>query len=98
VLGRFLEHSRLYYFGNDGRPEYWLGSADLMHRNLDRRVEVLAQVSDPACSAQLRAGLDLAFDTNTSAWELGPDDVWRRNDGTQDYQELLMHQLAARGE
>jgi polyphosphate kinase len=98
VLGRFLEHSRVYYFGNAGAPEYWIGSADLMHRNLDRRVEVLAQVNDPACSAELRACLDLAFDANTSAWDLGPDDAWRRNEGTQDYQEVLMHRLAPRGE
>jgi polyphosphate kinase len=98
VLGRFLEHSRVYYFGNAGAPEYWIGSADLMHRNLDRRVEVLAQVDDPACSAELRACLDLAFDANTSAWNLGPDDAWRRNEGTQDYQEVLMHRLAPRGE
>jgi polyphosphate kinase len=98
ILGRFLEHSRVYYFGNAGEPEYWLGSADLMHRNLDRRVEVLAQVDDPACSAELRACLDLAFDADTSAWELGPDDTWQRNQGTKDYQELMMHRLAPRGE
>ena len=54
ILGRFLEHSRVYYFGNDGEPEYWIGSADLMHRNLDRRVEVLCQVTDASCSRQLR--------------------------------------------
>ena len=69
ILGRFLEHSRVYYFGNDGAPEYWIGSADLMHRNLDRRVEVLCEVSDPGCSEQLRELLDLAFAPDTAAWE-----------------------------
>jgi polyphosphate kinase len=97
ILGRFLEHSRVYYFGNDGSPEYWIGSADLMHRNLDRRVEVLCQVADPGCSGQLRDQLDLAFAADTTAWELGPDGQWTRT-GEQDYQELLMHRLADRGE
>ncbi len=97
ILGRFLEHSRVYYFGNDGEPEYWIGSADLMHRNLDRRVEVLVQVSDPGCSKQIREQLDLAFAAETAAWELGPDGTWTRT-GDQDYQELLMHQLVDRGE
>jgi polyphosphate kinase len=98
ILGRFLEHSRVYYFGNDGSPEYWIGSADLMHRNLDRRVEVLCPVSDPACSAQIRDSLDVAFAPDTKAWELGPDDVWTPSGGSDDYQEVLMHRLADRGE
>jgi len=97
ILGRFLEHSRVYFFGNDGHPEYWIGSADLMHRNLDRRVEVLCQVADPGCSNQLREQLDLAFAPETSAWELGADGEWKRT-GEQDYQELLMHRIADRGE
>ncbi|HEY8301751.1 MAG TPA: RNA degradosome polyphosphate kinase [Jatrophihabitans sp.] len=97
ILGRFLEHSRVYYFGNDGEPEYWIGSADLMHRNLDRRVEVLCNVSDPGCSKQLRQQLDLAFAPETAAWELQADGSWLRT-GDQDYQELLTHQLTDRGE
>jgi polyphosphate kinase len=97
ILGRFLEHSRVYYFGNDGEPDYWIGSADLMHRNLDRRVEVLCNVTDPSCSKQLREQLDLAFAPETAAWELQADDSWLRT-GDQDYQQLLMHQLADRGE
>jgi polyphosphate kinase len=98
ILGRFLEHSRVYYFGNDGAPEYWIGSADLMHRNLDRRVEVLCPVSDPTCSAQIRECLDVAFAPDTAAWELRPDDTWTPSGGTNDYQEVLMHLLADRGE
>jgi polyphosphate kinase len=98
ILGRFLEHSRIYYFGNDGAPEYWIGSADLMHRNLDRRVEVLCQVSDPRCADHLRTCLDLAFSPDTAAWELAPDGEWARSGGADDYQELLMHLLAGRGE
>jgi polyphosphate kinase len=98
ILGRFLEHSRVYYFGNDGSPEYWIGSADLMHRNLDRRVEVLCPVADPTCSAQIRECLDVAFAANTAAWELGPDDNWTPSGGSDDYQEVLTHRLADRGE
>ena len=92
ILGQFLEHSRVYYFGNDGEPEYWIGSADLMHRNLDRRVEVLCNVTDPGCSKQLRQQLDLAFAPETAAWEMQPDGSWLRT-GDQDYQELLAHQF-----
>ncbi|MDT4899279.1 MAG: polyphosphate kinase, partial [Pseudonocardiales bacterium] len=70
ILGRFLEHSRVYYFGGDGAPEYWIGSADLMHRNLDRRVEVLCQVSEKQARAHLNECLDAAFDPDTNSWDL----------------------------
>ena len=96
ILGRFLEHSRVYYFGNDGAPEYWIGSADLMHRNLDRRVEVLCQISDPHGVGELRDMLDLAFDPSTGAWEMQPDGRWERSAGRNDYQEVLAHRLADR--
>jgi len=99
ILGRFLEHSRVYYFGNDGESEYWMGSADLMHRNLDRRVEVLCQVRDRQARAHLETVLDDAFDPQTSAWELQADGSWDRvGDRHHDYQELLTKQLADRGE
>ncbi|HST47925.1 RNA degradosome polyphosphate kinase [Jatrophihabitans sp.] len=98
VLGRFLEHSRIFYFANDDQPEYWIGSADLMHRNLDRRVEVLTQVTG-ANTEQLRTTLDLAFDPETTAWELQPDDQWIRRGGSRpvDYQQVLLARLASRG-
>jgi polyphosphate kinase len=99
ILGRFLEHSRIYHFGGDGRAEYWIGSADLMHRNLDRRVEVLCQVGDRQAGAQLAEFLDAAFDEDTVAWELQPDGEWVRSaDANVDVQELLMKRLADRGE
>ncbi|MCU1657339.1 MAG: polyphosphate kinase [Pseudonocardiales bacterium] len=100
ILGRFLEHSRVYYFGGAGEPEYWIGSADLMHRNLDRRVEVLCQVSDPQARAHLRDFLDGAFSPRTAAWDLQPDGSWIRASGNEqiDLQELLMKRLADRGE
>ncbi|MEP6598188.1 MAG: RNA degradosome polyphosphate kinase [Actinomycetota bacterium] len=100
ILGRFLEHSRIFYAANDGHPEYWIGSADLMHRNLDRRVEVLCRVNDRAATAHLRECLDVAFAPDTAAWELQPDGRWVRSGGTRqvDYQELLMRRLGHRGE
>jgi polyphosphate kinase len=99
ILGRFLEHSRIYYFGNDGEPEFWIGSADLMHRNLDRRVEVLCQVSDRQARAHLGECLDLAFDADTIGWDLQPDGDWVRSAGAgNDFQESLMKRLAGRGE
>jgi polyphosphate kinase len=83
VLGRFLEHSRVYEFGSgeEGTPsgDIWLGSADLMHRNLDRRVESLVRVVDPAQRAELSGLIDLAMDEGTASWWLGADGAWTRH-------------------
>jgi polyphosphate kinase len=100
ILGRFLEHSRIYYFGGAGTPEYWIGSADLMHRNLDRRVEVLCGVSDTHARTHLREYLDAALSPTTSSWDLQKDGTWVRSGGTEqiDLQEQLMKRLADRGE
>ncbi|MFL6171351.1 MAG: RNA degradosome polyphosphate kinase [Marmoricola sp.] len=84
VLGRFLEHSRIYWFENGGEPQAWIGSADMMHRNLDRRVEVLVKLPGSDLAAEVGGVLDLAFDPGTSAWELGQDGTWsqtRPSDG-----------------
>jgi polyphosphate kinase len=89
VLGRFLEHSRVFSFANGGEPETFLGSADLMHRNLDRRVETLVQVRDPAVRAQLGALLDRLTAPDVLRWDLGPDGTWQRA-GTVDVQVELM--------
>ncbi|MCI0690003.1 MAG: RNA degradosome polyphosphate kinase [Sporichthyaceae bacterium] len=78
ILGRFLEHSRIFVFENAGAPEVWLGSADLMHRNLDRRVEVLVRVEDPAQVDQLREFIQLAMSGSTASWRLGADGRWTR--------------------
>ncbi|OBK33103.1 RNA degradosome polyphosphate kinase [Mycobacterium sp. 1245111.1] len=75
ILGRYLEHSRIFNFR--AINEFWIGSADMMHRNLDRRVEVLVQVKDPRLTAQLNDILDSALDPATRCWELGPEGQWK---------------------
>ncbi|HWH24078.1 MAG TPA: polyphosphate kinase 1 [Candidatus Limnocylindria bacterium] len=78
IIGRFLEHSRIYAFGRGEREQFWIGSADLMERNLDRRVEALAPVNDAASRARLRTILDVMLADDRRAWNLGSDDRWRR--------------------
>ncbi|MFD9910110.1 RNA degradosome polyphosphate kinase [Streptomyces sp. NPDC059063] len=79
VLGRFLEHSRVFAFGNGGEPEVWLGSADMMHRNLDRRIEALVRVSDPGHRATLNRLLETGMSDTTASWHLGADGNWTRH-------------------
>jgi polyphosphate kinase len=90
ILGRFLEHSRVYAFENGGEPEVWIGSADLMHRNLDRRVEALVQVTDPGHCANIIGRFDLAMGTDTQCWLLDENGVWTRQEGSLDVQNHLM--------
>ncbi len=78
VLGRFLEHGRVYRFENGGAPVYLIGSADWMRRNLDRRVETIAPVIDPALQSELEAILDVYEKDNCTAWDLHPDGRWLR--------------------
>ena len=90
VLGRFLEHSRVYWFENGGEPSAWIGSADLMHRNLDRRVEVLVRLPGEDDVREIRHLLDLVFADETAAWLLRADGEWVRNAGTTDLQATLI--------
>ncbi len=108
ILGRFLEHSRVFAFAHadaqdDGfeGPEVFIGSADLMHRNLDRRVEALVRVSDPTQVTELIEYLDETMDDGTSSWHLQPDGEWVRHhvgpDGPLvDLQEVLVHRQRRR--
>ena len=73
VVGRFLEHSRVYYFRNGGEEEYYIGSADLMQRNLEQRVEIVVPVEAPALRAELRTVLDLHLADERNAWDMQPD-------------------------
>ncbi len=107
ILGRFLEHSRVLRFGNGqvdaaGEPdgpvgEFWIGSADLMHRNLDRRVEALVQVTDPASQAELRRVLQVSMSEETDAFELTGDGTWRRHTASGgNLQEALLRRIVNR--
>ncbi len=81
ILGRFLEHSRIYVFGTgeDSGSEVYIGSADLMHRNLNRRVEALVRVTHPAQQLTLRDLIALAMDETTASWWLDADGTWTRH-------------------
>ena len=89
ILGRFLEHSRIFAFANSGGPaiadgpesgpEVFIGSADLMHRNLDRRVETLVRLVDPEQIAGLLDLIDVSMDDTTASWHLRSDGSWERH-------------------
>jgi polyphosphate kinase len=104
VVGRFLEHSRIYVFGmgGDEDSQVWIGSADMMHRNLDRRVELLVQVTDHGHQRRLRGFLDLGLDDRTSSWWLNPDGYWTRHARDEsghplrDVQETLVRERRVR--
>jgi polyphosphate kinase len=89
IVGRFLEHSRVISFENGGEPEWWIGSSDLMHRNLDRRVEVLLRVCDEAARTELQRIFDAAMAPDVRCWQLASDGTWARA-GERDYQGDLM--------
>lgn len=92
ILGRFLEHSRIIHFR--AINEFWIGSADMMHRNLDRRVEVMAQVKDPRLTTQLNEVFESAMDPATRCWELRHDGHWtalpQEGQTVRDHQVSLM--------
>ena len=100
IVGRFLEHARIYAFERGEETRVLMGSADLMPRNLDSRVELVAPVEDEALKAQLLDVLDRCFADNTHAWELQEDCSWRRRraegDERRDAQEELRELHAAR--
>jgi polyphosphate kinase len=84
VVGRFLEHSRIYYFHNGGHEEYYIGSADCMTRNLVSRVEVLTPVEPEGLQAELRTILDVLLNDQRSAWDMLPDGSYVQRNGDKD--------------
>ena len=95
VVGRFLEHSRLFFFANDTEPEYYIGSADWMPRNFDRRVEAIVPVDDILLHEKLQSLLMTSLDDNREAWDLAPDGTYsqRSPDGApvRATQEIFLH-------
>ncbi len=98
IIGRFLEHSRIYYFNNNGHPLVYTGSADWQRRNLDDRVETIVQVDDPHLQARAIRLLHLALEDRRSSWELMPDGRYaqrrpRSEEEEEGYQERLMRRV-----
>jgi polyphosphate kinase len=95
IVGRFLEHSRIFYFRNNGEEEYFIGSADLMKRNLEARVEVVTPIEDPLCKQRLREILDIQLNNRRSVWEMQPDGTYvkrtpKSGEEPRSAQELLV--------
>ena len=102
IIGRFLEHSRVFYFHNGGSDRYYIGSADWMPRNLDRRVEALVPIEDPAIRQELDSLLDICLKDNRQAWEMQPDGTYierfpQEGEPTRSTQKILMEQALAQG-
>ncbi|PJJ61935.1 polyphosphate kinase [Compostimonas suwonensis] len=103
ILGRYLEHSRIFSFVNNGEPEVFIGSADMMHRNLDRRVEALVRLTAPEHLVEIASLFDRAMDERTSSWWLDPDGTWTRHsvdengNSLDDMQDKLMQIISQRG-
>ena len=92
ILGRFLEHSRIYYFRNDGAEDYFIGSADVMHRNLDRRVEALVRIDSEKHKEKLKSILDDSVSDVYSTWKLSGDNKWIRSTRSPEGENLVNFQ------
>lgn len=95
IVGRYLEHSRIFHFHNNGQEEVFIGSADWMQRNLDRRVEAVTPVEDPACAKELKEILNILLADNRQAWDLQPDGSYiqrqpSKNDPEKSAQVILI--------
>jgi polyphosphate kinase len=95
IVGRFLEHSRIWYFANDSKPEYFIGSADWMPRNFDRRVECAVPVEDPRLHVRLMGLLETGLADNRQAWELSPDGSYAQRIPV-DGKEFATHKILLR--
>ena len=102
IVGRFLEHARIFAFTVGGETRYWIGSADMMARNLDNRVELTTPVEDEIAAREIQAVLDIQLADTALAWELGADGSWRRvrpepGEEPLDSQVALMERAAGAG-
>jgi polyphosphate kinase len=95
IVGRFLEHARIFYFRNNGNEEYFIGSADLMKRNLESRVEVVTPIEDPECQKRLREIIDIQLSNKRSVWDMQSDGTYikrqpEKGDDPRTVQEILI--------
>lgn len=99
ILGRFLEHSRIFAFQNENEPEYFIGSADIMDRNLNRRIETLVQITEEEHKQELSHILESSFSNEFTHWELDPNDKWQHVVGvsegkkSKDFQSYFLERL-----
>jgi polyphosphate kinase len=99
ILGRYLEHSRIFSFLGGGDPAVFIGSADMMHRNLDRRVEALVRISQPDHIRELNSIFELAMSNKVASWHLGSDGSWSRyqkdasGEYLTDFQDFIMSEI-----
>ncbi len=93
IVGRFLEHTRIFYFKNNGKEEYYIGSADLMKRNLESRVEVCTPISVPRLQKQVREILDLQLTNTRNVWEMQPDGTYIQRQSQGEGTDLSVHDI-----
>ena len=99
LVGRFLEHSRIFYFKNNGQEQYYIGSADIMKRNLERRVEVITPIESPVLQAQLREIINLQLADRRGAWDMQPDGTYiQRTPESSGQKRSAQEQLIERSE
>jgi len=101
IVGRFLEHARVYYFRNGGQEEYFISSADAMKRNLEARVEILCPVTAPELTGELRAIFDCYHADHRSAWDMQPDGSYLQRrpaegEGSEGTHQMLIAQAQKR--
>jgi polyphosphate kinase len=95
IIGRFLEHSRAFYFLNGGQEEVYIGSADWMPRNLDRRIECVLPIQNPAHRQTIRTLLELMWSDNRQAWDLQPDGTYLQRSPSSPETERATHRTLA---
>ena len=93
IIGRYLEHCRIFYFYNQGKEEVYIGSADWMPRNLDRRVEAITPVEDPEITKELQEIMGILLSDNRQAWDLQPDGQYIQRHSTDNSPELASHKI-----
>lgn len=93
IIGRFLEHSRIFYFNNGGKEEVYIGSADWMPRNLNRRVEAITPIDDPDIAKELQEILGIMLSDNRKAWDLQPDGQYIQRRPAENAPELSAHDI-----